>query len=170
MIDADSLLNDELGCVYPYPSVQPDWAAVLADAQAASRARRWRGNLRSPRRLALIAVVVVVLCGAGTALGIGIAQRLGRPAAWHGMINDWLRDGRIDGTYSCGTTREAIRQLDHARFGGGKELPSVREVRLPLAALTSSRARPRSGDASMFVKRFGWRVPVVGRGCGRCSA
>jgi hypothetical protein len=118
MIDTDSLLHDELGRAYPYPSVQADWAAVLADAQAAQPARRRTGNLRSRRRrLVLLAVVFVVLCGAGTALGIGIAQRLGRPAAWHGMINDWLRDGRIDGTYSCSTTREAIRQLDHQRFG-----------------------------------------------------
>lgn len=117
MIDTDSLLNDELARLYPYPSVQPDWAAVLADAQVAPRTPRRIGNFRSPRRIALIAVVVVVLCGAGTALGIGIAQRLDRPAAYHAMINDWLRDGRIDGTYSCATTREAIHQLDHARFG-----------------------------------------------------
>jgi len=116
MIDADSLLNDELGRVFPYPNVQPDWAAVLSDVQAMQQGRRRTGKSRSPRRLALIAVVVVVLCAAGSALGIGIAQRLDRPAAWHGMINDWLSDGRIDGTYSCGTTREAIRQLNHARI------------------------------------------------------
>jgi hypothetical protein len=115
MIDADSLLNDELGRVFPYPTVQPDWASVLADAHAASRSTPLLGGWRARRRLALIAAVVVVLCGAGTALGIGIAQRLNRPAPWHAMIMDWLSDGRIDGTYSCDTTREAIRQLDHAR-------------------------------------------------------
>jgi hypothetical protein len=121
MIDTDSLLNNELGSVYPYPNVQPDWAAVLSDAQAMQRGRRRSGKFRSPRRLALTAAVIVVLFGAGSALGIGIAQRLDRPAAWHGMINDWLSDGRIDGTYSCGTTREAIRQLNHARISPAAE-------------------------------------------------
>jgi hypothetical protein len=116
MMDTDALLNEQLGRVYPYPSVEPDWAAVLADAESASITRRRHGSPRSPRRLALIAAVVLVLCGAGTALGIGIVQRLGRPP-WHAMISDWLSDGRIDGKYSCATTRATIRQLDRSQFG-----------------------------------------------------
>jgi hypothetical protein len=117
MIDTDSLLNDELGRLYPYLSVQPDWAAVLSDAQVTLRTPRRVGHFRSPRRVALVLAVVVVLCGAGAALGIGIAQRLGHQAPWHAMITDWLRDGRIDGRYSCATTRDAIRQLNHPQFG-----------------------------------------------------
>jgi hypothetical protein len=112
MIDADAFLNDELGRLYPYPTAQPDWSSVVADAQVG----RWIGKSRSPRRLAVVAAAVAILCGAGTALGVEIAQRLDRPPAWKSMINDWFQDGAIKHTYSCGDTREAIRQLQRTRF------------------------------------------------------
>lgn len=49
--------------------------------------------------------------------GLGIPAHRST-ARWITVLNDWLDNGRIDGSYSCSTTREAIRQFAKIHYRG----------------------------------------------------
>jgi ferric-dicitrate binding protein FerR (iron transport regulator) len=115
----DARLGERLHRAYPEVPSEPNWSAVVGaagreQAERVGRPIRARRSARG-RRLVALAVILAALVS-GTAVSYALVVRPNQPPAWVMIVNDWLRDGRIDGRYSCADLRKTAQHIQKLRY------------------------------------------------------